>query len=95
MLTNYHWMLKNKLYHFRSYKKKIDFKLKLLIKSVEIRQADSTKFLGIIIYQNEHGNIIIPILRGKCPEALKLFAKLEFSFKLDTLLTLYYSFIQQ
>ena len=70
-------MLKNKLYHFRSYKKKIDFKLKLLINSVEIRQAESTKFLGIIIDQNEHGNILIPILRGKCPEALKLFAKLE------------------
>ena len=37
---------------FRLYKKKIDCNLKLLINSVEIRQVESTKFLGIIIDQN-------------------------------------------
>ena len=37
---------------FMSYKKKIDCNSKLLINSVEIRQAESTKFLGIIIDQN-------------------------------------------
>ena len=79
---------------FRSYKKKIDCNLKLLINSVEIRQAESTKFLGIIIDQNLTWKYNTTYIKGKMSRGIGIICKARKFFKLDTLLNLYYSFIQ-
>ena len=72
---------------FRSYKKNIDCNLKFSIDSVEIRQAEATKFLGIIVDQNTS------YIKGKMSRSIGLICKARNFFKLDTLLNLYYSFI--
>ena len=79
---------------FRSYKKKIDCNSKLLINSVEIRQAESTKFLGIIIDQNLTWKYNTTYIRGKMSRGIGIICKARKFSKLDTLLNLYYSFIQ-
>ena len=99
----FHWPSVNKLslnvkkthcIIFRSYKKKIDCNLKLFINSVKIRQAESTKLLGIIIDQNLTWKYNTTYIKGKMSRGIGIICKARKFFKLDMLLNLYYSFIQ-
>ena len=66
---------------------------KLLINSVEIRQVESTKFLGIIkIDQNLTWKHNTTYIKGKMSRGIRIICKARKFF--NTLLNLYYSFIQ-
>ena len=95
------WLNVNKLslniekthYMIFSLRKKIKPDLNVLINDNIIKQVESTKFLGVLIDSDMSWCSHIKYIKNKMSRGIGILAKARKYFKLNTLLTLYHSFL--
>ena len=86
-------MLKNTLYDFFNWKKKMVISKKLYIGNEEIIAVPKTKFLGTIIDQNLKWGDHISHIKKKVAKGLGIISKAKKYLNTGSLRTLYYSFV--
>ena len=78
---------------FRSRNKKLDVSDEIFISGCKIEQVQTTKFLGVIIDCNLTWKYHVNYVCSKISKNIGIIIKSRKIFDMDTLLTLYYSFI--